>query len=311
MYMYLALPAVTLLGWFILILFDTLRESRPLVPPFSILMLGVAFILLLWCFFLLSWNNYRFKMINVALALLVVLLLLAYQLTTIFGYDNKDKFLPYSAIMLNINVIVMCVLVFLAKGDKSKDQGTLLRQFFPKLDIAIDPNREADLVEEATQQMVEEQYKTSLEDLTDLVTIAHVSHAKFMSVIGGRAIGKYAEMSSGTRLGIKIGLFVLANLILVGYALLLFFLDKWSKLGIVISIAIFCMDIFNLLLFLSNMVESAALMSFLLIMNRVAMVALGEGFWLYGIMMLYVVYAGFFAFQMSKKMFPLDHEIIV
>lgn len=117
MYVYLALPAITLLGWFSLILFDTLRESRPLVPPFAILLTGLAFLTLLACLFKLSWSNFRFKIVNLVLVLLTVVFLLAYQLITIFGYDNKERFLPYSAIMLNINVIIMCILVFLVKGD--------------------------------------------------------------------------------------------------------------------------------------------------------------------------------------------------
>lgn len=151
-------------------------------------------------------------------------------------------------------------------------------------------------MEEINSQIKDENWKNSLEDLTDLVTIAHVSHAKFLSVVGGRALGKYADMSFSVKLGIKIGLFVLAGLVLVGYSLLLFFLDNWSKMGIVISISVVCMDIFNLLLYMANMVDSAALMSFLLIVNRLAMVGLGENYWLYGFMILYVIYAGCFVF---------------
>ena len=150
-YVYLVLPTVTLLGWFFLILFDTLKESRPLVPPFSILLLGLAFVCMLALLFKLSWNNFRFKIFSLILAISAMVCLLTYQMITIFGYDNREKFVPYSAIMLNINVIIMCPLVFLVKGDSSKDQGTLLRQFFPKSDVAIDPEREDNLKEEVNQ----------------------------------------------------------------------------------------------------------------------------------------------------------------
>ena len=40
-----------------------------------------------------------------------------------------------------------------------------------------------------------------------------------------------------------------AFLILVGYALTVYFLDDWSKMGIVISISISCMDLFNYILY--------------------------------------------------------------
>ena len=311
-YLYIAMPVITLLGWFVLMLFDALREGRPLVPAFAILLLGAAFKLTLWCLFKLSWSNFRFKLLNVILVSVVVVCVLAYQLISVFGYDTKDKFLPFSAILLNINVIIMCIFVVLVKSDSAKDNGTLLRRFFPNLEgVFVDPNRTDDFTEEIQKQQEDPNWKMSLQDLSDLVTVAHVSHAKFLSVVGGRAVAKFADMKPGPKLGIKIGLFVLGGLVLIGYALLLFFLDNWSKMGIVISISVVCMDIFNLLLYLSNMVDSAALMCTLLIANRIAMTACGELFWLYGFMILYVIYAACFVFQISKRMFPLDHEILV
>ena len=74
---------------------------------------------------------------------------------------------------------------------------------------------------------------------------------------------------------IKYGCLIISLLILVIYALLIYLLDNWSKMGIVISISITCMDIFNYILYQSKMVKNTASLVVLLIINRVAMVILG------------------------------------
>lgn len=74
---------------------------------------------------------------------------------------------------------------------------------------------------------------------------------------------------------IKLSFLITGLLILVGYALTVYFLDDWSKLGIVISISITCMDVFNYILYSSKMISNTASLIVLLIINRVAMVILG------------------------------------
>ena len=73
----------------------------------------------------------------------------------------------------------------------------------------------------------------------------------------------------------KLGCLGFSLLILVGYALTLYFVDDKSKMGIVISITVTCMDLFNLTLYLSKLVSNASSIIILLIVNRIAMVVLG------------------------------------
>jgi len=73
----------------------------------------------------------------------------------------------------------------------------------------------------------------------------------------------------------KLGCLGVSLLILIGYALTLYFVDDNSKMGIVISITVTCMDLFNLTLYLSKLVSNASSIIILLIVNRIGMVVLG------------------------------------
>lgn len=110
---------------------------------------------------------------------------------------------------------------------------------------------------------------------------------------------------------IKLSLIVFSLLILVGYALALFFADNWSKMGIVISISVVCMDIFNYLLYISKLLDNTTSLAVLLIINRVAMVILGKRFWVYGFMGLYVLYGIALMFLVAKNTFPLKNQVVI
>ena len=67
----------------------------------------------------------------------------------------------------------------------------------------------------------------------------------------------------------------LSLVILIIYAVLLYLNDNDSKMGIIITISVVLMDIFNLLIYNSGMVKSPGAISLLLIINRTLMVGLG------------------------------------
>ena len=83
-------------------------------------------------------------------------------------------------------------------------------------------------------------------------------------------------------------------IILVIYSAILYANDNFSKVGIVISVSIVCMDIFNWCLYRSDLVKEPGTIIALLIVNRILMVGLGEAYWVYGFMVLYLLYSLFF-----------------
>jgi hypothetical protein len=103
----------------------------------------------------------------------------------------------------------------------------------------------------------------------------------------------------------KLGCLIFSLLILVAYALVLYFVDDKSKMGIVIAITVTCMDLFNFTLYISKMVSNASSIIILLIINRIAMVVLGESYWVYGFMGLYCLYALALLYIVARNTFPL------
>ena len=59
------------------------------------------------------------------------------------------------------------------------------------------------------------------------------------------------------------------------------------------------------------MVETPVSVVFLLILNRVLMIALGSDYWIYGYMILYLIYALAFVLQISKNRFPFEDDIVL
>lgn len=108
--------------------------------------------------------------------------------------------------------------------------------------------------------------------------------------------------------GIVLGLSVL---ILVGYSLLIYFADNGSKMGIVISASVVCMDGFTFILVFSKLVHSPPSILFLLILNRSLMIGLGTYYWVYGYMVLYVIYALTFVFIIARNNFPYADDIVL
>lgn len=69
---------------------------------------------------------------------------------------------------------------------------------------------------------------------------------------------------------------MLAELLLVGYGVTLQLLDNGNKLGYILAVSIFLMDLFNVLLFVSGLIEDTLPVLLLLLLNRVLMCGLGE-----------------------------------
>ena len=108
---------------------------------------------------------------------------------------------------------------------------------------------------------------------------------------------------------VKLGLLVMAFLSLVAYSALLLFFDNENKLGIIITVAIICMDVFNFALYNSNMVDTPGEIIFLFMINRVLMIFLGQDYWIYGFMILYILYAVTFVILIARFNFPYEGDI--
>jgi hypothetical protein len=222
---FMAMPVVSLLGWSILIIYSNAQDEISILSGICVLILGSAFILFGYNVMKVKWTNYRFKMQNLVITTVVFLLILIYQVIVVFGYaeNSPDKFLPYSAIFLNLNVTILAVVIFVSKYKDQKGINQIVKKFFPVRDIVIDRNRTIDLNEEIPAQLKDPTWYQSFEDLTDIITISRVSDKKYGQLIGGGFLQQFNEMKAGAQKGFQFAMWFLSFLVLIGYAVLLYF----------------------------------------------------------------------------------------
>lgn len=235
--------------------------------------------------------NYRVKKANLCALLTCFILMTLYQVLVIFGIEHTEKFFPYSALFLNFNAILLGALIYFSKYSAVKDVSHVLKKWFPKSGEGLDRARDADLLEELQEQVDDENYRTTFEDLADVLTVQRVSDAKFRAVIGEGAVQGFDKLPPKKKVAIQAGIILLSYLVLAAYSIVLYLFDDRNKMGIITSISVALMDGFNYLLYKSDMVDSPAQIVVLLIINRVMMVSLGQSYWIYGYVGLYIIYS--------------------
>ena len=117
-----------------------------------------------------KWTNYRVKQRTFILIFVSIICLTIYQCIIIFGYEDEEKFLPYSALFLNFNVICLGILIFLSKYRDVKDSSYVIKKFFQETGDDFDPERDVDMIKEIEEQEADKHYTTSKEDLEDIIT---------------------------------------------------------------------------------------------------------------------------------------------
>lgn len=152
---YCIAPFFLLLGWFILILFDRVQEEQSVISAWSLLIIGVAFIIFGFAVMSIKWNRFVFTATSAILIVLAFTLLTLYQSLVIFGYENEEKFLPYSSIYLCFNVIFMALYLFFDNFEGFEDVETMIKKFFKEDKNAppLDNKRQDNFLEEVENQI--------------------------------------------------------------------------------------------------------------------------------------------------------------
>jgi hypothetical protein len=113
LYYFMVMPAICLIAWSVLVGYSNDKDGHPLWSAVCILILGICFMLFGYNLLKIKWTNYRFKTSNFMMLLTCMFLFMLYQFLMVFGYDHTDKFLPFSAVFLNLNVTILAIYVFL------------------------------------------------------------------------------------------------------------------------------------------------------------------------------------------------------
>lgn len=132
---------------------------------------------------------------------------------------------------------------------------------------------------------------------------------KFTSALGGGIVQRFNSRSASFKFGVKLGVLIFSLGILALYAWFVYLYEHKSKLGLIVSVSIILMDVFNYILYSSKMVETPAGIVFLLVVNRSLMVGMGEEYWIYGYMILYILYGSAFVVLIVSRRFPLEIDV--
>jgi hypothetical protein len=169
----------------------------------------------------------------------------------------------------------MSALIYLAKFDKASDISHVFERAFKPSGVPVDPERSNDIGEELSKQSKDPNWKVSHEDLIDIITIGQVSPAKMADAFGAGLQSQFYSMTAVAQGIIKAVLLFVSLVILAVYAFFIY-QDNKNKMGVITAVSIILMDLFNLLLYNSKLIETPGSIIFLLIINRVLMVSLGD-----------------------------------
>lgn len=142
------------------------------------------------------------------------------------------------------------------------------------------------------------------------MTMAYISNEQFNNATGVSMLQRYQEMDDKRKVCIRFVLLLIMIAILGLYSLVLYSYDNGNKLGIVISIAVFCLDIFTYLLVLSKVVDTSYYVIAMLALNRVFLVVMGQNLWIYGVMILFMFYGIIIMLEISKEYYPTNNDVI-
>lgn len=212
---------------------------------------------------------------------------------------------------MNINVTFVSFLVYFSKYQDAQDIAYIIKKFFPVSGTEPDRNRDVNLIEEIEEQQNDPNWKLCYEDLTDFLTVSKVSNDKFKTIMGASMVQEFNSKSKAVQRTIKLVILIIAALPLAGLSVLLYLKDDKSKLGIVTSVSVVLMDVFSFLIFHSDMVDSPIIVVILLIVNRVLMVSLGSSYFIYGYMLLYIMYSTAFIYNIAKNRFPFEGDVVL
>jgi len=204
----------------------------------------------------------------------------------------------------------MSALIYLEKFDKDSDISNIFEKAFKSSGVPVDPERSNDIEEELAKQSKDPNWKVSKEDLIDIITIGQVSPAKMADAFGAGLQSKFYSMTTTTQRIIEAALLVVSLVILAIYALFIY-QDNNNKMGVITAVSIILMDLFNLLLYNSKLIETPGSIIFLLIINRVLMVSLGDQYWIFGYIILYLLYAVAFLLMIAKHHFLFEGDVVI
>jgi hypothetical protein len=108
------------------------------------------------------------------------------------------------------------------------------------------------------------------------------------------------------RRGITFFLWCVATAILIIYSYVIYWKMDNSRLGFVTMIAVLLTDVFVYLVWNSGVTQSYTVLCLSCMLNRLMLFVFGGNYWIYGYMVLYLIYGVILSWVITKKRFPFE-----
>jgi len=302
------LPVITLLFWGAGMVSRKEEYNQNAVGGVAVLLVGFSLIFGLLGVFKIKWNRYRISKLSIICLALSLILISAFQISTIFIADD-DSFFGLSAIFLTANAIVMIIITFMNSGRTGTSIGEIVSQLPTGKELDI--HRPSTYDDEITEAYDDDDYLPTQNELFEIFTLNKTTkRKKMLGPFEGGLVKLISGLSRFKRILSTIILYLFAFGILLSYAFLDYYTRDKSRLGDITMVAVIASDIILYLYAHSEIVTSPAEISLHLILFRLCLFVLGGNYWIYGYCLLYLYFGSYLAYHIAMLRFPFMDEII-
>ena len=301
----LLMPFMALAVWAAGLIIRARDFGKVPVGGICVLLVGMAFFFFAIAIFSIKWNHYTMGNLSAIQFCMAFFCLTAYQFVAIF-LTNDKSFFGLSAIFLNANYMIMLLILYLNSGIPGGSIRELLLHKMPRGD-GKDPNRDQDFFEELKEERTNKQFNPTLEDVLDLFTIGKNMESTSSSSFGGGLQYKFGKRPICQRRLINAFFWCLATSILVVYSYVIKWYMNDSKLGFVIMIVILITDVFTYMFYNSRLLKTSTPLAIIFFLNRLLLFCLGGEYWIYGWMILFLIYGIMLSVRTAERRFPFEN----
>jgi len=140
-WVFFLIPPITLIFWGAGLIVRFHEFKRNTTGGIAVLIVGFSLLFFLYGAFKIKWNRYRMSMSSGISLIISLLLLTAYQISTVLLEDDKN-FFGLSSIFLTANAVIMIIIVFMNSSKTGTSVGEIVGKLptGEELDIHRDSN---------------------------------------------------------------------------------------------------------------------------------------------------------------------------
>lgn len=163
-------------------------------------------------------------------------------------------------------------------------------------------------MEEVNEERADKSYFPTYNDVVDLFTLANNIEGEddLGSAFGGGLQSAFRAMTIRSQRLITFFLWCFSTGILVVYSFVIYWYMDSSRLGFVTMIAVLLTDVFIYLIWNSKITKTPTVLCFSAMFNRLLLYVFGGNYWIYGYIVLYLIYGAILSFVITKKRFPFE-----